>query len=98
MSNGFFFFNHQSTLINQMIIMFSFQRINIIGQHFYIPAKFKGDDVAFAKALAKEALVGVTPGSFFGNGGKGYIRMSYASSDEDLHEALKRIGKFVSEH
>jgi aminotransferase len=63
-----------------------------------IPAKFKGDDVAFAKALAKEALVGVTPGSFFGNGGKGYIRMSYASSDEDLHEALKRIGKFVSEH
>lgn len=63
-----------------------------------IPAKFKGDDVAFAKALAKEALVGVTPGRFFGDGGKGYIRMSYASSDEDLHEALKRITKFVSEH
>ena len=41
--------------------------------------------------------VGVTPGSAFGAGGEGYVRLSYASSDEDLHEALNRIGKFVKE-
>ena len=63
-----------------------------------IPEKYNGDDVSFAKALAEKARVGVTPGSFFGQGGKGYVRMSYASSDEYLHEALKRITKFVKEN
>ncbi len=31
-------------------------------------AQFGTDDVAFAKQLAKEAKVGVTPGSAFGKG------------------------------
>lgn len=60
-----------------------------------IPAQFGDDDVKFAKALAKDAKVGVTPGSAFGAGGAGYVRLSYASSDEDLKECLKRIGEFV---
>lgn len=59
-----------------------------------IPAQFGTDDVAFAKQLAKEAKVGVTPGSAFGKGGDGYVRLSYASSDENLTEAIKRIGEF----
>ncbi|MCC4456114.1 aminotransferase class I/II-fold pyridoxal phosphate-dependent enzyme [Limosilactobacillus reuteri] len=60
-----------------------------------IPAQFGTDDVAFAKQLAKEAKVGVTPGSAFGKGGDGYVRLSYASSDESLTEAIKRIGEFL---
>ena len=60
-----------------------------------IPEKYQGDDVGFAKSLAKDARVGVIPGSYFGAGGAGYVRMSYASSDEVLKEALKRITKFV---
>lgn len=60
-----------------------------------IPAQFGIDDVAFAKQLAKEAKVGVTPGSAFGKGGDGYVRLSYASSDENLTEAIKRIGEFL---
>lgn len=60
-----------------------------------IPDRFGKDDVAFAKRLAKEAKVGVTPGSAFGAGGEGYVRLSYASSDEDLQECLRRIGEFV---
>ena len=60
-----------------------------------IPAQFGTDDVAFAKQLAKEAKVGVTPGSAFGKGGDGYVRLSYASSDENLTEAIKRIGEFL---
>ncbi len=60
-----------------------------------IPAQFGTDDVAFAKQLAKEAKVGVTPGSAFGKGGDGYVRLSYASSDEKLTEAIKRIGEFL---
>lgn len=60
-----------------------------------IPAQFGTDDVAFAKQLAKEAKVGVTPGSAFGKGGDGYVRLSYASSDENLTEAIKRIDEFL---
>ena len=60
-----------------------------------IPAQFGTDDVAFAKQLAKEAKVGVTPGSAFGKGGDGYVRLSYASSDENLTVAIKRIGEFL---
>ena len=61
-----------------------------------IPTQFGTDDVAFAKQLAKEAKVGVTPGSAFGKGGDGYVRLSYASSDENLTEAIKRIGEFLN--
>lgn len=62
-----------------------------------IPEKFGKDDVKFAKDLAHKAKVGVTPGSAFGAAGEGYVRLSYASSDEDLKEALKRIANYIKE-
>ena len=61
-----------------------------------IPEKFGDDDVKFATELAEKARVGATPGRYFGKGGKGYVRMSYASSTENLKEALKRITEFVN--
>lgn len=60
-----------------------------------IPDAFGTDDEAFANELATKARVGVTPGRYFGKGGQGYVRMSYASSTEQLQEALKRIAEFV---
>ena len=60
-----------------------------------IPDAFGTDDEAFANELATKAKVGVTPGRYFGDGGQGYVRMSYASSTEQLKEALKRIAEFV---
>ncbi|MDE7051099.1 MAG: aminotransferase class I/II-fold pyridoxal phosphate-dependent enzyme [Lactobacillus sp.] len=60
-----------------------------------IPDSFGTDDEAFANELATKARVGVTPGRYFGQGGQGYVRMSYASSTEQLQEALKRIAEFV---
>lgn len=61
-----------------------------------IPEKFGDDDVKFATELAQKARVGATPGRYFGKGGKGYVRMSYASSTENLKEALKRITEFIN--
>ena len=51
----------------------------------------------FALDLAFKEKVGITPGSAFGPGGEGHIRLSYASSDENLHEAMKRMKKFLQE-
>lgn len=49
----------------------------------------------FAQRLLKEKHVGVVPGSGFGMSGEGYIRISYATSAEDIHEGLRRIREFV---
>lgn len=46
-------------------------------------------DVEFAEFLLVEAKVAVVPGSAFGT--PGYIRLSYATSDESIQEALKRL-------
>ena len=51
----------------------------------------------FALDLAFKKKVGVTPGSAFGPGGEGYVRLSYASSDESLRIAMKRISEFLKE-
>ena len=46
--------------------------------------------------LIREKSVGVTPGSGFGSGGEGYVRLSYALSTEDLLEGMRRIEAFVA--
>ncbi|ORX22830.1 aromatic amino acid aminotransferase [Thermoanaerobacterium sp. PSU-2] len=51
----------------------------------------------FAKKLLYEAKVAAVPGSAFGEHGEGYIRMSYATSMENLKEAVKRIREFMKE-
>ncbi|WP_342400386.1 pyridoxal phosphate-dependent aminotransferase [Weizmannia sp. FSL W8-0676] len=48
---------------------------------------------AFVEALLEEARVAVVPGSGFG--AENNIRLSYATSLENLEEALKRIKQFV---
>lgn len=60
-----------------------------------IPDKYQDDDVAFAVALAKQAKIGVMPGSIFGAGGEGYIRLSYAVDDAQLDEAMHRLEQFI---
>jgi aminotransferase len=48
----------------------------------------------FSRKLLEEEKVAVVPGTAFGFG-EGYIRISYASSMENLKEALIRIKRFV---
>ncbi|MDX9917131.1 MAG: pyridoxal phosphate-dependent aminotransferase [Gudongella sp.] len=49
----------------------------------------------FAEELIKEARVVVVPGSAFGSMGEGYLRLVFANSDENLHEAIQRIGDYI---
>jgi len=52
----------------------------------------------FAERLLLEEKVAVVPGNVFGKGGEGFIRCSYASSMEQLQEAVKRLKRFVENH
>lgn len=52
----------------------------------------------FCFDLANEAQVGVIPGSAFGQAGQDYFRISYASSMEDLQEAMNRLALYFQSH
>lgn len=62
-----------------------------------IPAQFDGNDEQFAIRLAQKAKVGVIPGSAFGHGGSGYVRLSYAASMANIKEALRRIETAIND-
>lgn len=49
----------------------------------------------FAERLLLAEKVAVVPGSVFGESGEGFIRCSYATSLEQLMEAMKRMKRFV---
>ncbi len=50
----------------------------------------------FAERLLHEQKVAVVPGNVFGESGEGFLRCSYATSREELIEALDRIETFLS--
>jgi aspartate/methionine/tyrosine aminotransferase len=48
-----------------------------------------------AQRVLNEAGVALLPGTAFGTNGEGYLRLSYATSMENLEAALQRIAGFV---
>ena len=67
------------------------------GGAFYAFPECGGDDEAFAEALLRSEGVAVVPGSVFGEGGEGHLRVSYATSLRDLKAAMERIADFVDD-
>jgi aminotransferase len=65
---------------------------------FYIFANIEDtglNSIDFCQKLLKEQKVAVVPGTAFGKSAEGFIRISYASSLENLKEALNRIELFL---
>ena len=60
-----------------------------------VSAVDRSDSDEFTERLLREERVAVVPGSAFGPSGEGHVRMCYATSYEQLEEALRRIGRFV---
>jgi aminotransferase len=56
------------------------------------------DSDGFARGLLEEERVAVVPGNAFGPSGEGHVRACYATSYEQLEEAIVRIGRFVERH
>lgn len=79
------------------LIKIGFESNIPMGAFYMFPSikkfNFKSED--FCERLLKEAGVAVVPGSAFGVGGEGYMRISYAYSMEQLKEACDRIESFV---
>ena len=52
------------------------------------------DSRTFAEILLKEARVVTVPGIAFGKNGEGHLRLSFATSIENVNEAVKRISDY----
>ncbi|BCZ45302.1 aminotransferase [Clostridium gelidum] len=66
---------------------------------FYIFPSIKSTGITsdeFCEQLLISEKVLVVPGNAFGDCGEGFIRVCYASSMDDIIEALKRIERFVN--
>ena len=53
------------------------------------------DEESFCEDLLREERVALIPGSAFGPSGRGFVRASYATSEENIREALRRIENFL---
>ena len=65
---------------------------------FYVFPKISGTGLTseeFATRLLEQERVAVVPGTAFGACGEGFVRCSYATSLENIQEALVRIERFV---
>ncbi len=60
----------------------------------HVPAGFTSSQ--FALHLLEHTGVAVTPGTNFGTGGEGYVRISLTVPDERLNEAIARIESAIS--
>ena len=71
------------------------------GGAFYVfpnVSRIEPDDIKLANYLLETAGVAVLGGSTFGPHGKGFLRLSYANSEENLREALARMKRALAEY
>jgi aminotransferase len=68
-----------------------------LGAFYAFPsvATFKLSSKEFALALLQEEKVALVPGTAFGACGEGFVRCAYATSMENLKEAMRRIQRFI---
>ncbi len=76
------------TCFNPPGAFYAFPRVDVPGW----------DSGRIADALLDEAGVVTLPGTGFGDEGEGYLRLSYANSQENLREGLRRIADWVGKH
>jgi aspartate/methionine/tyrosine aminotransferase len=55
------------------------------------------NDVEMCERILEEKSVGLVPGSAFGEQGAGFIRMSFAASDEDVEVGFRKIVEWAEE-
>ena len=74
-----------------------FSLVNPQGAYYaFLKMNFPGDDFEFAKRLLAEGHVAAIPGSAFGSGGEGHLRISFGVTEERLREGMKRLISYAA--
>lgn len=66
--------------------------------YVWCPVPFGWRATDFAGALLEEAHLSLTPGTVFGAGGEGYVRLSLTAPLERLEQAMARLAGWLAEH
>ena len=84
---------------------FMVKRLNAMGMECHMPGgafyvfpdirKFGMSSKEFAMKLLEETSVAAVPGDAFGESGEGFLRCCYATSMEQIREAMTRMEQFV---
>ena len=90
-------FIHRRDYVYERLIKLGFEVKLPKGAFYIFPSikKFACNSEEFCDKLLQQSKVAVVPGSAFGKGGEGYMRISYAYSQEQLKEAFDRIEKIL---
>jgi len=86
------FINRRDYLYNELIRL-GFDVNLPTGAFYMFPSikRFNMNSEEFCERALNEAKVAMVPGTAFGHGGEGYIRISYCYSMEELKKAIERL-------
>jgi aspartate aminotransferase len=86
-------FQRRRDLIVSRLNEMGYETVNAEGAFYVFPniTGFGMSSVETAEYILEKTHVVTAPGSAFGDGGEGYIRICYASKYEDIQEALRRM-------
>jgi aspartate/methionine/tyrosine aminotransferase len=65
------------------------------GLYLFLRIRGLTDSVAAAKALIRDAKLGLAPGAAFAKEGEGWLRWCFAATNEKLDEGLRRFRNFM---
>jgi LL-diaminopimelate aminotransferase len=65
--------------------------------YIWSPVPGGWNSVDFTIAALEQASVSVTPGTVFGAGGEGFVRISITAEVERIRQAMERLGEWITE-
>jgi aminotransferase len=60
--------------------------------YFFVDVRGRGGSIEIAERLLRRGRVITIPGEAFGPGGAGFLRLSYAASEEDIRAGIAALG------
>lgn len=92
-------YDHRRRLVLKLLEEMGVPCFEPKGAFYVFPCikKFGMSSEEFAQKLLSEKKVAIVPGSAFGSSGEGFLRISYAYSQENLKIALGKMAEFVKE-
>ena len=95
-------YRERNSLIEKTLLSsgLRFDFIKPLGGFYYFinPVDIKLDSISLSNKLLAEKNVAMVPGIVYGNSGNDFIRMTFAVSNEDIVEGLKRLIDFYKKN
>ena len=91
-------FINRKTYVENRLTAMGLECLSPSGAFYIFPSikQFNISSEEFCENLLKEEKVACVPGSAFGSGGEGYVRVSYCYSIEELEIALNSLEKYIN--